>query len=375
MDPNFERVRRAWRAYHEHGDVPSDLLGAQIARSWQRCRAAGVGGDGLGARVLHRHELALRIEGARELIEVARPYMIALSKVAAATDHVVMLADPEAVVLDVISQRGTDLPELALPGAQISEEAIGPNGIGTALVDEAYVEVVGAEHLDENYHEFTSQGVVLRGPEDTTRGALALTRSKLEPSRRVREILLCAAYGIETELGRRRLEKELDAQRGTGGDRPSLRSSERPPAISGAHASRPPRSREGVGTEQTRWLGHEARRWRELAGEGFGPPQAVDVQARMVELAAMLSAEAARRHVKLIVAPAEPYCLSLDPLALSRLLFRGFLAALDGIHGALPEAELVVGMERTSDGGIVRYHGPNVEQCVRLVDAVARLGA
>jgi hypothetical protein len=114
----------------------------------------------------------------------------------------------------------------------------------------------------------------------------------------------------------------------------------------------------------------QSARWRELAIDAYGAAQAVDVQACIVEAAALLSHAAASRQVKIIASPAQPYPLSFDPRELWRTVFRGFLAALEEVSPRAP-AEIVAGVERASDGAIIRYFGPDTEVCVRVVDADA----
>lgn len=373
-----DQARRAWAHYVRRGEIARGLLNSQISRSWQRCLDRGARAEQQVGRTL-KHELNFRVDRARNLIDAAHPYLVALSKATPASPFVAMLADSDAVVLDVLSGgEGDEVFVLRQPGSRLSDHDIGPNGIGTALANDAYAEVIGAEHLDPRFHDFTCQATPLCDPEGAVCGVIALTRRALEVSPRVREVLFCAANGVEVELCRQRVERELERRVLSPADRCAVcdltRCATFPPLFGRCHDG-PFDSQEVSPVVQAvvqlahRYHAHAAR-WRELALDAFGAPQAVDMQACIVEVADLMSHAAATRRVKIIASPAQPYPLVFDPRELGRLVFRGFLAALDQVSPHAP-AEIVAGVERVSDGAIIRYFGPATEICVRVVDVGA----
>ncbi|MEY4752084.1 MAG: hypothetical protein RIQ60_4298 [Pseudomonadota bacterium] len=145
------RLRDARRCLAEDGEVSSELLGPALARSWQRSAAAGLSMNGRSQGTPHASaaQLARAMERQYELISHARPVMDYLLPHVRATDSLMLLADTQGMVLQVLGDdRFADRAQrVALrPGAQWSEVVRGTNAIGTALADAAPVVIHGGEH-------------------------------------------------------------------------------------------------------------------------------------------------------------------------------------------------------------------------------------
>lgn len=182
---------------------PRDL----VARSWARVQATGVDPEhGASADVrsadlveARRHE-----SGLRGLLPLLRA---SLTSVADEARHVMVVTDAEGVLLwregsPKIRHRADTLG--FMEGADWSEAAVGTNGIGTALIEDAPVQIFSAEHFVRSHHRWTCTacpvhdprtgemlGVVdVSGPADTvhpTTVALVYTAVKLAESSLWRE--------------------------------------------------------------------------------------------------------------------------------------------------------------------------------------------
>ena len=136
----------------DHGDPACpELLGPALARSWQRCHAAGLPMQGRAAHAPHASaaQLARAMERQYELLSHARPVMEYLLPQAQATQSLILLADARGMVLQTLGdERFADRAHrVALrPGAMWSEAVRGTNAIGTALADAQPVVIHGAEH-------------------------------------------------------------------------------------------------------------------------------------------------------------------------------------------------------------------------------------
>ncbi len=340
--PNASRTLEAWRQYAELGKLSPELLREHILRAWTRCDAAGASPRTMIAKRLGPDELDALLEHERELVEAAKPYMHALSRAAGDELHAAMLGDAHGVVLDVVGHaEHIGAPGFPGPGSTLSEALAGANGIGSPLAEGDYLEIVGPEHFIEGFHGYTCQGLPLRGADgEQVLGVLSLSVRRIEAAERVREILICAANGIEAELIRRRLEIDLTALLDSAGglatlhqDILQLQSAARLRLDRAARTASDTRFEDATrlalsGAQLARRFRTQSELWRELALEDVSSPRPLDLQKRLVELVELLATEASMRSVRLEVVAREPLLVVADTRALSRELFRAIMRAL-----------------------------------------------
>lgn len=350
--PDSARTLEAWRRVASTGELVSELLRESIYRAWKRCQAAGTSPHTMIAKRLDPVALEALLERERDLIEAAKPYMHALSRAAGSELHAAMLADADGVVLDLVGHREhIEREGFPLPGSKLSEDLAGANGIGTSLAEGGYVELVGPEHFIEGFHIYTCQGVPIHAPEgQRIVGVLSLSVRRLEAAERVREILVCAAHGIEAELTRRRLEADLGrlleeehALEQLRQDVMQLHAAARLRLDHAARiATREDASHLAISAaDLARRFRVRSELWRDLAFEDHGAPRPLELQQRLGELVELLGTEASTRGVRLVVAPHEPLRVSADARALSRELFRVITRALgDAARGDVIELAL-----------------------------------
>lgn len=198
--PDVETVRAAWQRFvSAPGDAPQPVR-PYVWRAWERSRAAGCDAWLPRAQVLDANATAALLRRHEPLLGVGAPFLEALSRAAGGERHAAMLADADGRLL----QLAGDAPTLAdenfpRPGSLLSEALAGANGVGTALAEDGYVELVGPEHYIEGFHAFTCQGVPLHGPQGIM-GVLSMSVRRLETADRVRDILFCASQAAECTL-------------------------------------------------------------------------------------------------------------------------------------------------------------------------------
>ena len=150
------RLRAARKALHERGTVAAKLLSPGLARSWQRCRDAGlvpamVPGD---AALQHGAGLRQALEQQRDFLAQARPVLAFVHDQIREGGGLVVLADGNGLLLHSVGE--PDFVARAervslMPGACWSEHQRGTNAIGTALAEAAACVVHAGEHfLDLN---------------------------------------------------------------------------------------------------------------------------------------------------------------------------------------------------------------------------------
>lgn len=145
-------INQARSQFFLKGSFPTELMPETILRSWQRSVAKGVDADGMPSKevMLSPIELDELTYRNRILLENSRPVMENLYEQVRDTSIMVILADKSGAILH--SFGGADFFDRArriflLPGGLWSEEVRGTNAIGTALVDQIPVRILGGEHF------------------------------------------------------------------------------------------------------------------------------------------------------------------------------------------------------------------------------------
>lgn len=372
MRTSVHTTRDVWRHYAVTKTLPDSVLREPIYRAWRRCDAVGASPFVMHARELSPTQAQGLFKQESDLIEAARPYMQALSQAAGSERHAAMLGDRNAAVLDVIGDEESvhGKQRVPGPGALLAEAQAGANGIGSPLAEGGYIELVGPEHFIEGFHPFTCQGLPLYGPEGETAGVLSTSVRRVEASQRIREILICAAHGIEAELMRRRLSTDLknlfaaeddearlldklqqDIVQLQGAARLRLET-----AIRLARHDRRPAALRLVeaATDLIRRFQEQSRLWREIATSAPSAPQPVDLVAQTEAVSALLATEAAVRGLDVEVRHAGPVQVHADPRDVRRRLFKAFLNAFAS-SPRKSTLRVELSLDDRHDIGVVRF--------------------
>ncbi|MFC7656526.1 hypothetical protein ACFQV8_08620 [Pseudonocardia benzenivorans] len=141
--------RHAWEAF-QSGDDPGDVESG-LLDSWRRSRWSGVD-------PAHTDIPQVTVDADTPFVRVAAPVMLSLADQFAGASSCLALADPRGtVVWRWVSDRGIagELDDVGVVrGGMFAEEAIGTNGIGTALESGGAAVVLGADHWVEAFHRW-----------------------------------------------------------------------------------------------------------------------------------------------------------------------------------------------------------------------------
>jgi sigma-54 dependent transcriptional regulator, acetoin dehydrogenase operon transcriptional activator AcoR len=169
----------ARRMFFDEGRAPATLVPGAIIESWRRCQSrgqrAGITPDITPVTV---HELNALLERNEGLRRVCRPEMEALGAVAKATQSVLVLTDPEGLVLETIGDMrfASRAASVSLrPGTLWSEANSGTNAIGTAILQGSGVVVRGGEHFHAPHHILCCAAMPIFNPRGAMIGVLDLT--------------------------------------------------------------------------------------------------------------------------------------------------------------------------------------------------------
>lgn len=194
-------VHSAWSGFVSSGKLDPGCVRDPVARAWQRSASAGCDPRMARADVLPPEATLELVQKESKLIEIATPFMMALSRAAGQERHAAMLGDGVGRVLKIVGDHETIKDEgFPRAGSLLSEENAGANGIGTPLAEGAYVELVGPEHFIEGFHAFTCQGVPLLGSTGAPAGVLSVSVRTQSAAVKVRDILFCASEAAQCEL-------------------------------------------------------------------------------------------------------------------------------------------------------------------------------
>nr|WP_311765258.1 GAF domain-containing protein [Streptomyces zingiberis] len=149
------------------GDRPPSAVHPLIGESWARMLRLGLDPDrGAPAGLLPLEEVERR-RRASPLATVLPTLREGLVSVADAALHIMVVTDADGRVLwrDGSARVRRDADRVGLePGASWAEEAVGTNGIGTALVTGRPLRVHSAEHFVRGHHHWTCAAAPLRDP-------------------------------------------------------------------------------------------------------------------------------------------------------------------------------------------------------------------
>ena len=143
------------------GQEPPAQPRTVVARSWSRVAAGGLTPDHCGAStVADFSELEAR-RSRTALRSVLPELRTTLTEVAEDAGFIVVVADADGVLLwregAKTVKRAADALGFA-EGARWSEQSVGTNAIGTALIEDSAVQLFSAEHYAPTHHNWSCTG-------------------------------------------------------------------------------------------------------------------------------------------------------------------------------------------------------------------------
>lgn len=382
MQQKSHVVHDVWRHYVVTGSIPHDVLRMPIDNAWRRCTQVGASPLVMHASELKQPEANALLERESDLIEAARPYMRALSKSAGDERHAAMLGDRNAVVIDVIGDEESvhGRERVPGPGSLLNERHAGSNGIGSPLQENGYIELVGPEHFIEGFHPFTCQGLPLKGPKGDTVGVLSTSVRRVEASHKIREILFCAARGIEAQLYQGELSLEL--QKLIEGEMEVTlleRLRQDMVQIHGAARLRLEKAtlmaRKGLDAEVAYLINtatdlidrfqRQSRLWLEIATATNELPEFLDLAQLTRDISALLATESSVRGLEVVINAPVPVPVYADRVDVQRTIFRALLHAF---QAAPLRSTLAAEVHADDSLAIGMVHFPAVPEVVVAID-------
>lgn len=150
-----------------------------IKKSHQRSEKFGIDKDQLSSyKVLSEKELQKLLKEETGLEKTAKPIIDNFYNLLKNTGFIIILTDENACVLNVTGDEGTlerAKTSNIYPGVYLNEENIGTNAMGTAIKENAAVQISAKEHFIQAFHVWTCSAAPIHDPEGKLIGTLNFT--------------------------------------------------------------------------------------------------------------------------------------------------------------------------------------------------------
>jgi transcriptional regulator of acetoin/glycerol metabolism len=200
-------IAQARREWIEGGPAAGARIAPWLARSWQRCLAAGhLPQERVSFDPVSGPEARRVAERNRALVAAARPVLDRLSRAIADTRYFAILTDADGIVIDVGSLPGghdaaaRHARDIARIGVDLSERAVGTTAIGAALAEHESVWLHRGEHFFDDTSIYSCAGAPLFGPEGECIGMLDLTGVQVVERPELQHLAALSARSIENTL-------------------------------------------------------------------------------------------------------------------------------------------------------------------------------
>ncbi len=201
---HLNRINAARTQMQDRGVVPTGLLPEPIERSWSRCVSTGQSLElNLQNEPLTQLELNAIKEKNSRLLHQARPEMENLQVQILGTQSMVILTDAHGTILHTLGDADfiSRAQRVSLqPGVSWSEQNTGTNAIGTALIEQAPVFVMGAEHYVSQNAFLNCSASPILDPFGQTIGVLDVSGDHRQPQGHTLALVRMSAQMIENRL-------------------------------------------------------------------------------------------------------------------------------------------------------------------------------
>ena len=212
---NLEQLASAWRRLVETGTLEPEV-DPLVAASWRRCLPKCNPRLAIELPRLSEESLqSLRFKQFN-LIAMARPFLEDIYQMIEGTGYVVALLDASACVLEVLGDPAmqAQVREVGLiPGTYWDEGHAGTNAFGLALWERSPIQIVGAEHLFEQFHALTMSAAPVYNSAGHPILIVGMAGLARDGAPHTLGVVYSTARAIENQIQADRLFTEVNAQR------------------------------------------------------------------------------------------------------------------------------------------------------------------
>ncbi len=187
-----------------------------IKRSHDRSKAFGIDPERQYPKhIVKGEEFKHYLDKNKELLSISDSILDQLLDVVQKNGFIIFLTDKDGCILNI--QGGKETMKAAkelnmVEGAFMSEESIGTNAMGTAINENAAVQITAKEHFISAYHQWTCSAAPIRY-NDHIIGILNLTGKADKVHPHTLGLVIAAVTAIENKLNNQKILHELFASR------------------------------------------------------------------------------------------------------------------------------------------------------------------
>ncbi len=193
-----------WHTFVQSGS-PISLEPQQVRSviydSWVRSKNHKVNPMEVKSYSLSSSEFTELLRKKEDLLSIAHSYMLNLYLFVKGSNFIVLLTDEQGYILDLIGDDDIIQTRIKtsnlLIGSNRSEEYAGTNAIGTCLVIDKPIQVLGEEHYVKSHHPFTCSGAPIHDEEGRIIGCLNITGPREKIHTHTLGMVVAAVDGIE----------------------------------------------------------------------------------------------------------------------------------------------------------------------------------
>ncbi|MDI3535104.1 MAG: sigma-54 dependent transcriptional regulator, acetoin dehydrogenase operon transcriptional [Thermosediminibacterales bacterium] len=212
MQVKFNVLKQEWEKFINGKHVNTNIIKPEILASWKRSKSYGISPFESFDIMLSDAELKERCEKNACLIKTAKPFMNLLYQLVEGSELAVFLVDKEGYILEMIGDMQTILnasKNKLLPGANRSEEKVGTNAIALSLVEDKPIQLVGPEHYNQNFHNWTCAASPIHNTSGEIIGVLNVSANYKLVHKHTLGMVVSVVKAIERELLLTETNKEI----------------------------------------------------------------------------------------------------------------------------------------------------------------------
>ena len=190
-----------WKQFVLHGVTQEDILPPALMQSWRRCVELGL--DPYGEIVPEENTHPTTTSVSHKLLSLMRPAMEDLYQFIEGSECVVVFADAEARIIDMVGDRAMrdELEHLGLTtGASWSEERQGSNAFALALQESFPIQLDGAMHYRAVLHPLYTSAAPVHDLMGQAVGVLAVIGRHEHSHPHTLGMITAAAQAVSNQL-------------------------------------------------------------------------------------------------------------------------------------------------------------------------------
>lgn len=205
-----------WNNYIlDNKSIPLSANGIRpmVYESWKRSKSYGVDPLNVLNKSLDAAALTRVLKNSQPLISVAHSYITNLYSYVQGSNFVIVLADREGYVIDMIGKDKSIQSSAKKTGLEIgtsrSEKHVGTASIGTCLATMQPLQIYGCEHYLKPHHQYFSAAAPIKNHNGVLIGCLALIGPNEYANEHTLGMVCAAVDGLEKEMKVRQAYEDI----------------------------------------------------------------------------------------------------------------------------------------------------------------------